>query len=59
VEELNSALDDLKTAQDTIDGLVEGTSDWQQAIHNANKEVLDLIKNYPELASGMYTDENG
>lgn len=49
-EDLKTSISDYKSARDAIEDLTEGTQDWRDALIEANDKVLELIKNYPELA---------
>ncbi len=64
-EELNTALTDAKTSADalrtslesydsavkTLDECTKGTEEFNEALQKVNNEVLDLMTQYPELAS--------
>ena len=64
-EELNTALEDAKTSADalrtslesydsavqTLDECTKGTEEFNEALQKVNNEVLDLMTQYPELAS--------
>jgi hypothetical protein len=41
-----------------LDELTRGTKEWKQAILDINNSVIDLIAEYPELAS-FVTKEDG
>lgn len=65
-EAANTAYNDLLTThsdydelQNTLDGLTEGTYEWKQALAETNKEVLELISTYPELAQYMERGSSG
>lgn len=65
-EAANTAYDNLLTArseydelQDTLNDLTEGTYEWKEALVKTNKEVLELISNYPELAQYMSRGADG
>lgn len=55
-EDLKSALDDLKDRENTLDGLIVGTQAWKDAVLQVNKQVLELLQNYPKLA--VFTSSN-
>ena len=42
-----------------LEDLTEGTTEYKEAIQEANQAVLDLIENGDILASQVYRDENG
>ena len=48
---LSDAFDSLEDKYKALDELAEGTQEWKEAIKEVNQEVLDLIEQYPELAS--------
>lgn len=65
-EAANTAYNDLLTAhsdydelQNSLDGLTEGTYEWKQALAETNKEVLELISTYPELAQYVERGSSG
>jgi hypothetical protein len=49
-DELLSNIADYHELQNTLDGLVEGTEDWRDALDEVNALVLELLQTYPELA---------
>lgn len=55
VDSLSSSLDSLGEHQTNLAGLTEGTEEWKNAIQDVNSEVLELIRQYPELAK--YVDK--
>lgn len=55
VDALSSSLDSLGEQQNKLAGLTEGTEEWKNAIQDVNSEVLELIRQYPELAK--YVDK--
>ena len=55
VDALSSSLDSLGDQQDKLAGLIEGTEEWKNAVQDVNSEVLELIRQYPELAK--YVDK--
>ena len=48
-ENLFSAKTEYEDIQDKLDGLVKGTKEWEQALFEANNQVLDLINSYDNL----------
>lgn len=57
LDEVKTAAEELKSAFDNYDSLVErlnectqGTQEWKDALIDVNNAVLDLMANYPELA---------
>ena len=47
---LKDSLEEIREFDDVFDGLVRGTEAWRDAIIENNQKVLELIKNYKELA---------
>lgn len=58
MDELNTSIANITSLKDELDGLVEGTVEWQEALSNLNAEVLQLIEKYPELSQYLEM-ENG
>lgn len=56
--DLVDAFDSLSDKYDALDDLTEGTREWRDAVKEINGEVMDLVEQYPELAS-LVTSENG
>lgn len=52
-ENLNTALDKISEKYDAIDGMVKGTQEWRDSIIDTNAEVLDLIDQFPKLATAF------
>ena len=55
VKNLQSSFDQYEKAIDTIDDLVKGTDEWEEAVYNVNQQVLDLMEKFPQLA--QYVEE--
>ena len=49
-QNLKNSLDGVASAQSTLNGLTEGTTEWKDAVEGLNEEVINLIREYPELA---------
>lgn len=58
-EELKNSIQDIRNSESTFDGLVVGTTEWNQALVEANQKILDLIHKYEILRGYVTTDENG
>ena len=58
-ENLKSSLDGLEDKYKALEGLTEGTQEWNDAVQEINDSVLNLIDEYPELASMVQADANG
>lgn len=56
---LQSSLDTLASSRETLDDLTEGTVEWKKAITDVNAQVMELLKQYPELAGYIERDKNG
>ena len=57
--DLISSIEDYKGARDAIDNLTAGTDEWRAKIQEANQQVLELLKTYPELAQYIEKVNNG
>ena len=57
VNTLKESYDKFNSAQDKLSTLVKGTTEWKEALIEANQATLDLIENYPELAQFLYNDD--
>jgi TP901 family phage tail tape measure protein len=58
VDELKTSLDELVDSYSNLDNLTKGTDAWRESVMSTNSQVLDLIKNYKELAP-FVTNKNG
>lgn len=58
-EDLKTNIDNLENSQNALDGLIEGTQEFQEALIAANQEVLNLLDTYPQLASYLTTNKYG
>ena len=58
-DNLKTSLEDYHKAQDGINGLVEGTKEFNEALIEANSQVLELLDKYPELAQYLQRGVNG
>lgn len=47
---LANVLDELPDKHSAFEELTKGTKEWREALLETNQQVMDLIKNYPELA---------
>ena len=48
---LQDSLDGLDERSNEIEELAHGTEEWKEATSELNKEILDLVDQYPELAA--------
>lgn len=55
---LADAFESLNDKYNALEDLTEGTREWRDAVKEINSEVMDLVEQYPELAS-LVTSENG
>ena len=58
-EELLEAKSGYDELQEQLDNLTRGTTEWKQALLEANKQVLELLTTYPELAQYLSRGEHG
>ena len=58
-EGLASALDSLDDKYKNLDTLTKGTEEYREAVEALNNDIMDMIAQYPELASFMKTDSDG
>lgn len=54
---LKDSIENYKEAQEAIKKLQEGTKEWSDAIEKSNENVLEMLKNYPELAKYISNDQ--
>lgn len=54
---LREALNSIGEHTSDLDGLVEGTQEWKDAVAELNNEVLKLLEDYPELAQFMSRED--
>lgn len=57
ISELTSDLDAYKDLKGELDSIIEGTEGWQKALEKVNKQILELLNKYPDLANlpDLYT----
>jgi chromosome segregation ATPase len=48
-EELTKAIEDYDKAYEALQKMTKGTKEWKEAVDDLNKQVINLITNYPEL----------
>lgn len=51
INETKTSLDNLQGAYKTLEGLKEGTLEWQEAVADINAEILKILDTYPQLAA--------
>lgn len=59
LDNLKNSLDSLSEAENTMDGLIKGTTEWKQSLNEVNSQVVSLIKQYPQLAKYASTNREG
>lgn len=47
---LNDSLKSIEEGSSTLENLTRGTQEWKQAVWDVNRQILELIEKYPELA---------
>ena len=57
-EDLKSAFDNYDTVVENLEKCTKGTQEWNEALNAVNSSVLELLKEYPELATMVNTDED-
>lgn len=48
---LNDSLKNIEEGTSTLENLTRGTQEWKQAVQDVNRQILELIEKYPELAA--------
>ena len=59
IEDLTTSSEKLNEINNTLDQLVEGTTEWTKKLIEANQQVLDLIEKYPYLRQYLEIGEKG
>ena len=55
-DSLKNDINNYKELSEGLDGIIEGTIEWKEALLDVNNQVIDLIQKYPELAA--YVSKN-
>ena len=55
-EDLRTAFDNYNSVVDALGECVQGTTEWNNALKDVNNTVLELMANYPQLASMVNDD---
>lgn len=58
-DELRKSLEEYDKTQDTLDKMVKGTKEWEEALQQANAQVLELIEKYPQLINYVERTSDG
>ena len=56
-EDLKSSIEDHNNAIESIKALTEGTTEFKQAVQEANEKVIQLLDSYPQLAQYINKDQ--
>lgn len=56
-EDLISSIEDHNDAVESIKALTEGTTEFKQAVQEANEKVIQLLDSYPQLAQYINKDQ--
>lgn len=51
VEEVQAAFEEYNSVTDTLDNCVKGTEEWKEALRDVNNQVIELLQQFPELAT--------
>lgn len=58
-QDLKTNIENYKNARNSLDELTEGTTEWKEALADANSQALALLQTYPELAKYVNKNEKG
>lgn len=50
-DSLKNDINNYRELSEGLDGIIEGTIEWKEALLDVNNQVIDLIQKYPELAA--------
>ena len=56
---LKTSLDEIGEKKSNLDELTKGTQEWNDAVFELNQQMLELMKNYPELVNFVSPSEDG
>ena len=56
---LKTSIDNLSSAEEVLKDCKKGTVEWTEAVMDLNTQILELIQQYPNLASAVTTDKDG
>ena len=57
--ELKSSLEEIQSNEDSFEGLVAGTTEFNDKLTETNQKIDELIQKYPELSNYLSVDKNG
>ena len=58
LEKITSSFDNYNNLVDALNECTKGTQEWNDALKAVNNEVLNIMKNNPELAKQMQVERN-
>ena len=58
-EDLKTSIDNYQSNLEALHRLAKGTEEWKNNVKELNNEVLELLKNYPELAKYININSDG
>lgn len=58
-ENFQKDISDYSEAKTALEEMTTGTEEWKNAVQDVNKQVIDLISNYKELAPYVQRDSEG
>lgn len=56
---LNESWDSLKENEETLESLIQGSTEWNNVLAENNKEVTELLKKIPALSEYLKVGESG
>lgn len=56
INDVEEAWDQLTESNNTLDGLIQGTQEWNDQLRAINDQVRDLLEKYPELYKYLNID---
>jgi archaellum component FlaC len=56
-DRLVESLENLSDKYKTLEDLAQGTKEWRDAVRELNSEVLELVEQYPKLASYVKNED--
>ena len=51
VEEVKAAFDEYNSVTETLNNCIKGTEEWKEALRDVNNQVIELMQEFPELAT--------
>ena len=56
---LKTSLDEIGEKKSNLDELTKGTQEWNEAVFELNQQILQLMKDYPELVNFISKNSDG